>query len=379
MRKIGGIANLGNTCYMNAALQCGIVACEPLAIYFLTEAYLRDLTVAPPESVSKSIGWLLDEIRNPETRNAIYPNMIKSRIDAKIPRFRGTDQNDCSEFLIELLEVLHAELNVSCKSDPASLQRRSSSSVSMLTRSASSVAAMSGSIAGKSISSINWRSKGEQWWQAHRQKENSYIRKLYEGAIRSVMTCYKCGGVSARFEAFTSLILPLNAESFNQTLDDLVHDLFRPEEFDGISCEYCQRKQKFHREIDVWKLPPYLIMTVSRFSFDYRSVARKLTNFVNYPVTDSFGLEALVAKEAPPQEFSEYELYAVVEHEGTVNRGHYTAMVKVDNQWAAVNDARVAIGIDPSRVVTNNAYMLFYRWKALGNSDFDLDDYLENC
>jgi ubiquitin C-terminal hydrolase len=369
MKKVSGIANLGNTCYMNSALQCGIVACEPLANFFLSEAYLRDLSVPAQESVAKSIAWLIEEIRNPENRNAIYPNMVKSRIDDNLPRFRGTDQNDCSEFLIELLEVLHMELG----------GLKPSRSISILTRSVSSVAAMNGSIAGKSVTSINWRSKGDQWWQAHRKRENSYIRKLFEGAIRSVMTCYKCGGVSARFEAFTSLILPLNADSYNQTLDDLLNDLFRPEELDDISCDYCGRKQKFHREMDLWRLPPFLILTVSRFSFDYRAMARKLTNFVNYPTNEPFSLEALLAKEAPLQEYTDYELYAVVEHEGTVNRGHYTAMIKVDGKWIAVNDARIANGIDSSRALTNNAYMLFYKWKVLSDSRFDLEEYLESC
>jgi ubiquitin C-terminal hydrolase len=374
--KISGIANLGNTCYMNSALQAGIMACPQLAQYFSSDQYLEDLTVDSSQSMAKAIAWLLDEVHNPDNRNAIYPKMVKSRIDEKIPRFRGTDQHDCSEFLMELLEVLHGELN---KGSAMYRPHRASSALSVLTRSASSIAAMNGAIAGRSISAINWRSKGEEWWQAYRAKENSYIKKLFEGGIRSVMTCYKCGGVSARFEAFTSLIFPLSADSYNQTLDDLVHDFFRPEELDDIMCDYCNRKQIFHRTLDLWKSPPFLILTVSRFSFDFRAVARKVTKFFNYPLT-GFNLESLIAREAPLQEYTEYDLYAVVEHEGTVNRGHYTAMIKVDGKWVAVNDARVANRIDESRVLSNNAYMLFYRLKVLSdpNAMFDLEEYLEN-
>lgn len=375
-KKVSGIANLGNTCYMNSAVQCGIVACEPLANYFLSDQYLEDISVSSNGSLSKAVCWLLDEIRNPDNRNTIYPNMLKSRIDEKIPRFKGTEQHDCSEFLIELLDVLHMELSKARTTPPSR-----SSSLSILTRSASSLAAMNGSIAGKSMSSINWRTKGDQWWTPHRKKANSIIKRLFEGAIRSVMTCTRCGGVSARFEPFTSLILPLAIDGVTSastaSLDSLIKELFKPEELSGIDCDYCKRKQIFNRTIDIWKLPPFLMLTLSRFSFDYRAVARKVTTFVDYP-SETLPVEELVAREAPLQEFTDYELYAVIEHEGTVNRGHYTALVKTENGWISANDARVVRIVDESNVVNRNAYMLFYRWRVIGDKSamFDLDDYL---
>ena len=194
-----------------------------------------------------------------------------------------------------------------------------------------------------------------------------------------MMTCSRCGGVSARFEPFTSLILPLGEERRGGrplALADLIQELFKPEEIHGIDCDYCRRKQLFNRTLDVWKLPPFLVLTLSRFSFDSRS-AQKVTSFVEYPVSDSLSLEALIGAEAPLQEFSDYELYAVIEHEGSVNRGHYTAMLKANGTWLSANDARVTT-ISEANVLTRNAYMLFYRWRAIGDPDsmFDVDEYL---
>ena len=345
--KISGIANLGNTCYLNAALQCAIVACEPLENFFLSDAYLEQLGVASSESLAKAIAWLLEELRDP--RNAVYPNLVKSRIDLLIPKFKGTDQHDCSEFLIQLLDHLHSEF---CPPLSSSGSRSSS---------ASSVAAMNGSISGRSFSAINWHRRGEDWWANHQKKENSIIRKIYQGAIRSVMTCSRCRGVSARFEAFTSLILsfpPDASSSFK--LERLIKDLFQSEEIAGIECDYCRRKQTFTRTIHLWEVPPFLILTLSRFSFTART-ARKLNNLVEYPVDTLLNLESLLAPEAPLQEFLDYKLYAVVEHEGTVNRGHYTAILKNQGSWTMANDARITHGIQPDRVCSNNAYMLFYR------------------
>ena len=355
-----GIANLGNTCYMNAALQCGVLACKPLVKYFLSDEYLQDLTVVSVGSLSKAIAWLADEVRNPDNRNTIYPTIVKAAIDEKIPRFKGTDQNDCSEFLIQLLDQLHVELGVRSFHGYATR----SNSLSLLTRSASSLAAMNGSISGKSIAAINWPAKAEQWWSAHRKKDDSVVRRLYEGAIRAVMTCTVCGGISARFETFTSLILPVGSDgdvpspTAQFDLRDLLLELLKPEMIEGIDCDVCRRKRTFNRTIDLWRLPPFLILTIGRFSFDY-ATGRKMNNFVDYPA--GLSLEEFVPSEAPLQDISTYELYGVIEHEGTLNRGHYTAMVKTSaSGWANANDARVSLVT--GNIVTRNAYMLFYKW-----------------
>ena len=367
-RRLAGIANLGNTCYMNSAIQCGIVACDELYHYFASGDYLEILrNPSNTTSVAKSLAWLLGEIQNEENRNAIYPSMVKSSIDELMPRFRGTNQNDCSEFLLELLDKIHEELNINRDTNSQSLSRSTSSSFSMLTRSASSVAAMNGSISGKSIRSINWRSKGEQWWIAHRKKENSIIKILFEGAIRSVMTCDSCGGISARFETFSQLILPLSdSRRSKYSLVDLLGELFQNESIDGIDCDYCKRKRIFSRTADIWRLPPYLILTLGRFSFDY--TARKINTPVEYPVDSPLSLEHLVANDAPLQRTAEYELYGVIEHEGTLNRGHYTACVRLGDQWHYVNDSRVT-KIDKSAVIGRNAYMLFYKWREIDAMD----------
>lgn len=56
-----------------------------------------------------------------------------------------------------------------------------------------------------------------------------------------------------------------------------------------------------------------------------------------------------------------YNLYGVVNHMGGIGAGHYTAYCKnsADGNWYYYDDERVRL-IEESKVVTSNAYLLFY-------------------
>ena len=64
-----------------------------------------------------------------------------------------------------------------------------------------------------------------------------------------------------------------------------------------------------------------------------------------------------------------YDLYAVSNHYGSLNGGHYTACVKnqITGKWYNMNDSSCSEMQDSSEAVTNAAYLLFYkkRWTLL--------------
>lgn len=57
-----------------------------------------------------------------------------------------------------------------------------------------------------------------------------------------------------------------------------------------------------------------------------------------------------------------YNLIGVSNHSGTVYSGHYTAQCKhpYTNQWHEFNDSSVYSLNDPTRMISSNAYVLFY-------------------
>jgi ubiquitin C-terminal hydrolase len=60
---------------------------------------------------------------------------------------------------------------------------------------------------------------------------------------------------------------------------------------------------------------------------------------------------------------TEYEIYGVVNHFGSLNGGHYTANCKTDQGWYNFNDSSVH-KINESEVFNNSSYLLFYKRKG---------------
>jgi ubiquitin carboxyl-terminal hydrolase 4/11/15 len=54
-----------------------------------------------------------------------------------------------------------------------------------------------------------------------------------------------------------------------------------------------------------------------------------------------------------------YRLFAVSEHIGGLNSGHYTAHARVGEKWYLFDDAAVR-EVDPSEATNRNAYLLHY-------------------
>ena len=56
-----------------------------------------------------------------------------------------------------------------------------------------------------------------------------------------------------------------------------------------------------------------------------------------------------------------YDLFAVTNHFGNLNGGHYTAFGKnINGQWYNFNDSSVS-SANTSNIVSEAAYLLFYR------------------
>jgi hypothetical protein len=73
----------------------------------------------------------------------------------------------------------------------------------------------------------------------------------------------------------------------------------------------------------------------------------KINTFIKYPLEN---LEINHEK---------FDLYAVINHFGNLNSGHYTSFVKIDNQWFDFDDS-IFNSCHKDKIINKNAYILFY-------------------
>ncbi|XP_050441466.1 ubiquitin carboxyl-terminal hydrolase 32 [Adelges cooleyi] len=184
-----GLNNLGNTCFMNAALQC-VSNTRLLTQYFINDMHLYELNRHNPLGmkgcIAKRYGDLIHEIWR-GTAKTIAPLKLRWTIGKYAPRFNGFQQHDSQELLAFLLDGLHEDLN---------------------------------RVHGKPYSELT-DSEGrpdvivaEEAWENHIVRNKSIVVDLFHGQLKSKVTCKECGHESVRFDPFNYLSLPLPMESY---------------------------------------------------------------------------------------------------------------------------------------------------------------------
>ena len=115
---------------------------------------------------------------------------------------------------------------------------------------------------------------------------------------------------------------------------------------DPLYCHNCRGPENFSKKYSINRLPYVLILSLKRFKYNQNSNF-KLRQMIGYTID----LEL---------ENKKYELYGVINHYGSINSGHYTAIIKNrEKKWIMCNDSSV-YEIEEKRVINSNAYILFY-------------------
>jgi ubiquitin carboxyl-terminal hydrolase 4/11/15 len=120
-------------------------------------------------------------------------------------------------------------------------------------------------------------------------------------------------------------------------------------------CDKCQSKvDEAHRKIS-WSLAPdVLVILLKRFQFTSAGLEK-----ISVPI--AFPLQNLLLRTT--SEVSNYDLYGVVNHFGSLSSGHYTALCRQDEErWSLFNDHEVApVQAEAVAESGRSCYVLFYK------------------
>ncbi|KAI0368632.1 cysteine proteinase [Pilatotrama ljubarskyi] len=325
-----GLLNLGQTCFMNVILQ-SFIANPLLRNYYLSDKHNSRLCKLK-DCTSCEMDKLLAEVYS-ENSAPYGPIDLLAKMWRISSELSGYAQQDAHEFFITALNHIHAT-------------SRGSTSLQCI----------------------------------------CIIHSTFAGLLQSDVKCERCGKVAEKTDPMLDISLELKGDTSGEqdlTLASCLRWYTHPEKLgpNEYSCEKCGKASHASKRLSIRKLPPVLSFQFKRFehkSVD-KSAARKIEAPVRFPsslnmapfttlvmhkqelLKDNGTASASLIPDTAlgPEALYDYDLFAVVCHEGQIDNGHYTCFARSHDEWYRYDDDKVT-HTTLSACLNSQAYMCFY-------------------
>ena len=320
-----GIYNIGNTCYMNTALQClgnlssfitiiNKIKAEPPSPLLLCQELVKFYAASPTATP-----------RNPIDLARVLQGKCKS--------INIREQNDVAEFISLFLDAINRELATDQR---ALLEKR--------------IAA----ITYEKTTYDRQRQRMDLEWMKQVGKEYSPVVDAFYGQHISQIECAHCRKLLHNYEVFQAIILPLS--SANISLTHLLEAYFKDRKLNEWKCDKCgQSGAQSVQSIALWRNPPILTITLQRFD-----VSQSI-NKNDIPVEIPLDLD--LSQFSLGKTHKKYVLKSVAFHSGSYFGGHYHCVCRTGDSSFVLCDDEMTYQMNKMPDLSRG-YVFFY--EALG-------------